>query len=73
MAEVWHFVSAHRTTRHQAQHGVDEFWIQARAVARTQRCTCYILRNGFIWEGGKKGVKVVIGMLQVQWRGHHDL
>jgi len=71
-AEVWRFVGAPRTTRYQAQQGVDEFWIRTRTVARAQTCAHYILRNGFMWESGKKGVEVFVGTLRVRWRGHRD-
>jgi len=27
-AEVWRFVGPRRTTRYQAQHSVDEFWVR---------------------------------------------
>ena len=64
-AEVWHFVGARRTTRYQAQHSVDEFWMRTRTAACAQTCARYILRNGFMWESGKKGVEVFVGTLRL--------
>jgi len=47
------------------QHGVNEFCIRARTVARAPRCARYISRNGFIWDSCKMGVEVFVGTLRL--------